>query len=130
MPLIRIDLIEGWLPDELDALLETVHGAVVDAFEVPQRDRYQIVQLHPPTRVVLQDTGLGFARTDRAVVIAVTSRRRPEAAKQRFYRLLADRLAQTCGVSGTDLLVTVVENGDADWSFGNGDAQFLTGELV
>ncbi len=26
-------------------------------------------------------------------------------------------------------MVSIVENTDADWSFGNGEAQFLTGRL-
>jgi hypothetical protein len=26
-------------------------------------------------------------------------------------------------------MVSIVENTDADWSFGNGEAQFLTGKL-
>jgi hypothetical protein len=28
-----------------------------------------------------------------------------------------------------DIIVCIVTNSDADWSFGNGRAQFLTGEL-
>jgi hypothetical protein len=28
-----------------------------------------------------------------------------------------------------DIVVSIVTNSDADWSFGNGRAQFLTGEL-
>jgi hypothetical protein len=129
MPLVRIDVIDGWSGSDLRTLLDEVHEAVVEAFQVPPRDRYQIVQSHPAARVLLQDTGLGFERSSRAVVVQVTSRRRPQDAKQAFYRLLARRLAEHCGVAGTDLLVTVVENGDADWSFTDGEAQFLTGAL-
>ncbi len=29
-----------------------------------------------------------------------------------------------------DLIVSITENGDADWSFGAGRAQFVTGELA
>jgi hypothetical protein len=130
MPLLRIDLIEGWTDTEIETLLDTAHGAVVDAFAVPERDRYQIVQVHPARRVVLQDTGLGFERSGRAVLVQVTSRRRSETQKATFYRLLQDRLIERCGLASHDLLVTIVENGDADWSFGHGEAQFLTGALT
>jgi hypothetical protein len=41
MPLLYIDLIEGRTPSEVKTLLGAVHDAVVDAFEVPPRDRYQ-----------------------------------------------------------------------------------------
>jgi hypothetical protein len=129
MPLVRIDVIDGWTEADLRALLDEIHSAVVQAFAVPERDRYQILQSHPSHRVVLQDTGLGFDRTARAVVVSVTSRRRAGEAKRTFYRLTAERLAARLGLAGSDLLINVVENGDADWSFTDGEAQFITGAL-
>jgi hypothetical protein len=127
--LVRIDVLDGWSEPDLQDLLDGVHEAVVRAFDVPARDRYQVLQTHDPARMILQDTGLGFDRSDRAVVISVTSRRRSAAAKETFYRLVADRLAERLGVAGTDLLINITENGDADWSFAGGEAQFLTGAL-
>lgn len=38
-------------------------------------------------------------------------------------------LEARCGLSPDDLMVTLVENADEDWSFGRGRAQFLTGGL-
>lgn len=52
-----------------------------------------------------------------------------QAQKEKFYKLLAERLHDRCGVSRDDLIVSIVENSDADWSFGHGQAQFLTKEL-
>jgi hypothetical protein len=39
-------------------------------------------------------------------------------------------LERTCGIPPSDVVVSIVTNSDEDWSFGNGRAQFLTGELV
>jgi malonate semialdehyde decarboxylase len=36
---------------------------------------------------------------------------------------------KACGIEQNDIVVSLVANSDADWSFGNGRAQFLTGEL-
>lgn len=129
MPLVRIDLIEGRSDDQVAAIMQQVHEAVVACFEVPERDRYQIVSQHRPSNVVLEDTGLGFERTRDAVVISVTSRRRSPASKQAFYRDVTARLGRVAGVKPTDVLISIVENGDADWSFADGEAQFLTGAL-
>jgi Tautomerase enzyme len=57
------------------------------------------------------------------------SRRRPREFKERFYKLLASHLAERCGLGPADLIVSITENDDEDWSFGYGRAQFLTGEL-
>ena len=129
MPLLYIDLIEGRTPAEVQLLLGTIHDAVLAAFAVPQRDRYQVVNTHPAHEVVALDTGLGITRTPRLVIIHVVSRRRTGTQKQQFYELLAAKLADQCDLDPADLIVSITENDDEDWSFGHGRAQFLTGEL-
>lgn len=130
MPLLYIDLIEGRTPAEVRALLDAVHAAVVEAFGVPPRDRYQVVRTHPAHEIVALDTGLGITRSARQVIVHVVSRRRTRAMKEKFYELLALRLSERCGIDAADLIVSIAENGDEDWSFGHGRAQFLTGELT
>jgi len=129
MPLLRFDVIEGRSEEELKTLLDTAHDAMVEAFDVPERDRYQIVHTHKAHEMVIQDTGLGFERTKDIVLISVTSKTRTEEKKQRLYQLLAERLQANCGLLPTDLMVSIIENDAADWSFGLGEAQFLTGKL-
>lgn len=130
MPLLYIDLIEGRTPSEVRALLDAVHESVVEAFGVPPRDRYQVVRTHPAHEIVALDTGLGISRSSNQVIINVVSRRRTRAMKEKFYELLATNLAERCGLDPADLIVSITENGDEDWSFGHGRAQFLTGELT
>jgi phenylpyruvate tautomerase PptA (4-oxalocrotonate tautomerase family) len=130
MPLLYVDIIEGRTPAEIQALLDAIHDAVVEAFQVPQRDRYQVVHTHPAHEIVALDTGLGIPRSPELVVLHVVSRRRPREFKERFYKLLASDLAERCGLEPADLIVSVTENDDEDWSFGHGRAQFLTGELT
>ncbi len=129
MPLLRIDVVKGRSEDELVTLAQSVHDAMVEAFEVSARDRYQVVTEHEPARLILEDTGLGFRRSDRRVLIHMTTRPRPQAMKERFYALAVAYLGERCGVPPEDVMVSCIENGDADWSFGDGRAQFLTGEL-
>lgn len=129
MPLLYIDLIEGRTPAEVKELLDATHDAVVDAFGVPPRDRYQVVRSHPAHEMVAWDTGLGIDRSSRLVVVHVVSRRRTREMKEKFYALLASNLADRGALDPADLIVSITENGDEDWSFGHGRAQFLSGEL-
>lgn len=129
MPLVRFDLIEGRSDGELTALLDAAHRAMLAAFRVPARDRYQIVQEHKPSRMIVEDTGLGIPRTDKVVVVSVTTRPRERQAKEAFYRLLTEELQRSCGIAPSDVMVSMVENTDEDWSFGLGRAQFLNGDL-
>ncbi|MCQ4118746.1 tautomerase family protein [Rhodococcus tibetensis] len=129
MPLIRLDVIEGRSAAEITTLLDAVHDAVVKAFEVPDRDRYQVVSSHPAQEMVVHDTGLGIERTRDVVLIQVTSRPRTTVQKEVFYRTVVELLDTNCGISANDVMVCITENSDADWSFGNGEAHFLTGAL-
>lgn len=129
MPLIRIDLLEGRSDTEIKILMDTVQDCVLEAFKVPTKDRYQIVTEHKPGRMILLDTGLGFDRTDRAIVIQVFTSPRTTVNKIKFYKLLAVNLEAQCGLDPKDLLISVMTNTDVDWSFGFGETQYLVGQL-
>ena len=129
MPLLKIDVIEGRNEEELKKLLDAIHGAMLAAFNVPERDRYQIVHEHPAAEMRIEDTGLSIPRTERIVVVQVTTRPRSRVEKQNFYELLCRELNRCCGVKASDIVVSVTQNADEDWSFGYGRAQFITGEL-
>lgn len=129
MPLIRIDIIEGRSTQEIEILKETIHRAMVDTFNVPERDRYQIVTEHKSNMLVAEDTGLDIPRTDKFVMIQMVSRRRTVQQKQDFYREVCKLLKQNCKIDSSDVMVSIVINGDDDWSFGLGRAQFVEGDL-
>jgi phenylpyruvate tautomerase PptA (4-oxalocrotonate tautomerase family) len=129
MPLIRIDALEGRGEAEIQSLLDAVHRAMLSAFHVPVRDRYQIYQEHPASHVVAQDTGLGIVRTKNLVIVSVVSRERTQEMKEKFYKDLCRELKENCAIDSSDVVVSIVTNASADWSFGKGTAQFLTGEL-
>jgi phenylpyruvate tautomerase PptA (4-oxalocrotonate tautomerase family) len=129
MPLLYFNVLEGRSDAELKTMLDAAHRAMLAAFKVPERDRYQIVNEYKPSRMIVEDTGLGIPRTDKVVVVQVVSRPRGKEAKQMFYRLLVEELEKSCGIAPSDVMVSIVENSDEDWSFGLGRAQFLEGDL-
>lgn len=130
MPLINIDIYNTWTKHELKILTDNIHLAVVKNFEVPENDRYQIIHQHKENEMTLLDTGLGFERDSGSeVVIQIISRKRTTSAKLAFYQDVADTLQANLDLNPKNLLITIMENDDADWSFGYGKAQFCTGEL-
>ncbi|NTX81715.1 tautomerase family protein [Serratia proteamaculans] len=129
MPLLIFEVIEGRSEAELKTLLDAAHRAVLSAFDVPPRDRYQIVHENKAHHMVIEDTGLNLTRTRDLVVVRVITSPRPEQQKQRFYADLSRELKESCGIEGSDLMVSVTTNDKGDWSFANGVAQYLTGDL-
>jgi phenylpyruvate tautomerase PptA (4-oxalocrotonate tautomerase family) len=129
MPLVRIDVVKGRSEAEIKTLLHAAHRAMLGAFGVPPSDRYQIITEHSRSHMVIEDTGLGIQRSDKLVVVQVITRRRKKKQKEAFYRLLCEEFERECAIPPSDVMVTMIENRDEDWSFGMGRAQFLTKEL-
>jgi hypothetical protein len=129
MPLVRIDMIRGRDREGIAAIADATQQSLVEVLEIPERDRFQIITQHDPDEIVALDAGLGFERTSGVVIIHVfTQRGRDTEVKQRLYRTLADRLGRV-GVKGEDLFMSYFENGPEDWSFADGRAQYVEGDL-
>jgi 4-oxalocrotonate tautomerase len=126
MPLVTIDLLEGRPPDELDAIADVVHEAMVQHLSVPRRDRFQIITQHTPQTLRFDRSYLDIPRSDAFVMIRVTlSTGRTTEAKQAFYASVAERLADRPGIPTKNVAIALVENAREDWSFGRGRASYL-----
>lgn len=129
MPLLQFDVIQGRSESEMRTLLDAAHRAVLAAFKVPARDRYQIVHENKAYKMVFEDTGLGLTRTDNLVMVRVFTSPRSDEQKQFFMAELCRELKESCGILGSDVMISFITNGKGDWSFGNGVAQYMTGDL-
>lgn len=65
MPLVRIDLIRGRRIDEVRAVADATHRALVDVLDIPERDRFQIITEHDADHIIALDSrpGLGAHRS-------------------------------------------------------------------
>ena len=90
MPLVHIHVTEGRRTDaELRRFADVVQEVMLEHFAAPARDRYQIITEHKPGRIILEDTGLGFERTDDAVVIQIFQQGRSLDQKRAAFGALA-----------------------------------------
>ncbi len=124
MPLVRIDMPVGRPPEVRAALGDAVQQALHDALGVPMAERFQVIAEHPPGGLVVDPGYLGVARSAEAVVIQVTLNRGRDADKKKhLFATLADLLHARVGLRREDVVVSLVEVGREDWSFGNGQEQ-------
>ena len=129
MPLVRITQQDVRTPEQSRQLADLVQEVMLELFDAPPGDRYQIVETLPVGSIIAEDTGLGIERSDGVVILHITQQGRDVQQKQAIYAALAERLGEAGLVRPEDLIISVVENSSEDWSFGHGRAQFLTGEL-
>jgi Tautomerase enzyme len=97
----------------------------VEAIGIPPDDRFQVLQGAGATQVSFDRQYLGIRRDEGFALVQVFLRGgRTEEQKRSFYRALADGAARI-GVEPRNLMVVLTENTLADWSFGEGVAQYL-----
>jgi hypothetical protein len=75
MPLVYYDIVRGRSRDQIRALLDSTQAAIVEAFETPESDRYQLVTEHSPDEMITQDHGLGTERSENVVIMHMINRR-------------------------------------------------------
>lgn len=129
MPLFKVDVFDHYSTDKVKQVLDIIHKNAVASFQVPEGDRYQIVTRHKSDEMILEDTGLGFERTKDVIIIQVFSRKREKEMKLNFYKNVVSDFMTELNLSSKDVLISFFENGDEDWSFADGEAQFITGKL-
>ena len=130
MPLVRISLVKGRPAGERRAIGDAVHRALVETFDVPVRDRFQVLTEHEPGDLVYDAEYLGIARSDNVVLIQMTvSAGRSLEKKRRLYRRIADSLA-ALGLRREDAWINLVEVAKENWSFGNGVASYAPRETA
>jgi phenylpyruvate tautomerase PptA (4-oxalocrotonate tautomerase family) len=124
MPLVRISLRQGRTQAERSAIADGVHRALVETCNVPKDDRFQVVTEHAAD-LVYDAHYLGIDRTDGVIFVQIFLRKgRTVEQKKALYARIAANL-EPAGVRRQDLFVTLSENDLADWSFGDGVAQYV-----
>jgi 4-oxalocrotonate tautomerase len=127
MPLLRIDLIQGQSSDYRKTIGEVVYEALTEIFDVPKDDRFQVITEHPAEGFIFDPTYLGIQRSKDCIFIQLTfNQGRTAEQKQRFYKMVADGLHQRLSLWREDVFINLLEVTKENWSFGNGEAQYVT----
>jgi 4-oxalocrotonate tautomerase len=127
VPLVRIDLIEGKSEQYRAQVGDIVYQTLVDVLGVPEHDRFHVITEHSKSSQPFDRNYLGIKRTDDCIFFQITlNSGRSTELKQRFYKTLADRLHEGVKLRKEDVFINLVEVPKENWSFGNGEAQYVT----
>ncbi|RCW23324.1 tautomerase-like protein [Ciceribacter lividus] len=121
MPFTRISLLTGKSADYLAAVSDSLDRALVDCFEVPEKDRFVAIHQHQPSELIFDRTYGGGPRSDDYIFFHITTgKARSTETRARFYRRLVENLAASPGVRPEDVMVAIVNSTVEDWSFASG----------
>jgi 4-oxalocrotonate tautomerase len=125
MPLIRLDVPESLPLESRRLAVDVVYDALRTELNVPEDDRFAVVCAHDSTGLQMNRTYLGIDRSERALIVQITlNTGRDAALKRAFYAAVAGGLRDRVGIRPEDVFISLVEVTPANWSFGNGMAQY------
>lgn len=120
MPLVTISILKGKSREYIKAIADGVNSAVIETMGFPDDDRYQII--HQLASECLQ---MQTREDDRVLMHLVMRAGRSNKAKQAFYKKVVENLSHRPGIQPANILISITENHDIDWSFKDGLAQFV-----
>src|SRR5271155_5831648 len=127
MPLVRISVYDTMPADKRGKLPEAVYDAMREAISIPENDLFVVLTAHLKGELVVDPQFMAMERSGNFTLVHITLRRgRTTEAKQALYRRITQLAKERAGVGPDDVMIVLSENDSADWSFGRGEAQYLS----
>src|SRR6185295_107358 len=106
MPLVRITLRKGKSPEFLRDAANAVHEALVAQANVPEDDRFQIIDEVPHDHLIAHPSFAGVERSEGLIIIEITlNAGRTVEVKRALYADIATRLQRAVDVRPDDVLI-------------------------
>ena len=126
MPFVRVDLVRGRSPEHRKIIGDVIHDAMITILKAPVDDRFQVFNELPPDALIADETYLAIRRTKDCVLVRIfLLPGRSLDQKKAFYKAVADGLHDRLGQRREDVFIGLVEVPRENWSFGNGEAQYV-----
>jgi hypothetical protein len=120
MPLVRVDM-HTPLADLRPDMSSAIHSALVDGWEMPADDLFQIFRLHDEGDLFYSRTFPDAERTDIVFIQILAFTGYSPEVKQRGAALVVENLV-ALGIKRDNILIALSENGDGDWLAPSKDA--------
>ncbi len=125
MPLTHVSMRKGKSERYKEAMLESIYLAMRETFNVPENDRFMVIQECEQDNFVYGKNYLDIARSNDLLLIQLTvSNTRSVEQKKALYARIVELLVQNIQIRPEDVFINLVEVAKENWSFGLGVAQY------
>ncbi len=116
MPLVKIEIIKGKPREYKQALLDSVHHALVKSLGIPDSDRFQRLYELPFNNFEYPPD-----RTPNVTIIEITMfKGRTLKAKRELYQAIVSNLKNKPGIGGHDIMIVLMEPPLENWGVRGG----------
>jgi 4-oxalocrotonate tautomerase len=125
MPLTRVALRRGKSAEYKRAVLDGVHAALREIFNIPDDDKFMLINEYDSENILHSYNYPNIPHSDDLLIIQlVVNNTRTVEQKKALYARIVENLAESPGVRQEDVVINLVEVAKENWSFGVGVAQY------
>jgi phenylpyruvate tautomerase PptA (4-oxalocrotonate tautomerase family) len=125
MPFVQINLAQNLSEQVKKHISQSVHESLISHFNIPADDFFQVINELRTSDLLFPESYLNIPHTGNMVYIQIIARAgRTVEMKQALYKSIAEKIADRTPISINDVFIVLVENDAANWSFGQGVAQY------
>ncbi|MGB4115505.1 MAG: tautomerase family protein [Polaromonas sp.] len=125
MPFVHISLPHNTFPQDVTAVADALHNALVATFNVPEPDRFQTIHRYCQGELICTPEFLGVQHSAHVVFVQIScSPGRSLDAKRALYAKIAADIARSSSFKPEDVIINLLETHRENWSFGLGVAQY------
>lgn len=126
MPFVQIHLMKGRTAERLQNISNAVHQALIAEFNIPELDKFQVINELEEGKLIFPPEYLGIPHTKDMIYIHITAKQgRTAEMKKRLYAKIAQTISERDSISKDDIFIVLTENSEENWSFGRGQAQLI-----
>ncbi|MGH0418418.1 tautomerase family protein, partial [Bacillus cereus] len=127
MPFVSVYYPEGLSnKEELKKVSNSIHKSLIEHFEIPENDYFQMFFPYPPNQFFYDPYYLleEKKRTENILHVSITcGPGRTINQKKRLYQSISRAISNHLNISTTDIFIILNETSAENWSFGQGVAQ-------
>ncbi|OUB98418.1 tautomerase family protein [Bacillus thuringiensis serovar medellin] len=130
MPFVSVYYPEGLSnKEELKKVSNSIHKSLIEYFEIPENDYFQMFFPYPPNQFFYDPYYLleeEKKRTENILHVSITcGPGRTINQKKRLYQSISRAISNHLNISTTDIFIILNETSAENWSFGQGVAQLV-----
>ncbi|MCT7488189.1 tautomerase family protein [Aliarcobacter cryaerophilus] len=125
MPFIKIFIDKSISKDTKETISNSIHLALVECFNIPLKDKFQVFIEVDKDNMIFPDEYLACKYSNILFINIFCKNGRTKEQKKCLYKNIADKILQNSSIKKDDIFITIIENSEDNWSFGNGIAQLM-----
>lgn len=125
MPFVRISLSKNISQKIKDKISMSIHTALRQVFNIPKNDYFHIIEELKVQQIKFPSNYLDISHSSDIVYIQIIAGKgRTNEQKVKLYKEIASLISSSTFITKNNIIIVLLENeGQYNWSFGNGEIQ-------